>query len=357
MGRALSADLRWRVVWGRDLLDLSIKTIARSLQINKRTVQRILRRFDATGAVRSFQGKPGGLEGEAGSKKMTYEQDMKLLELVTIMDDRSMLNEIALNFADATGTDVHISTICRAMRRLGFTRKKARRRTTHHASSGREPPRCPLPNFAPPVATQLHNLAIQCDELRACQFYNWIMTNCAAHQLLFIDETSKDHRALNRSYGYALRGMKPRSNLGNFSRGDRWSFLAAFDLHGFVDYYAISGTFKSDDFLDGAEVAILPHVTPWPGPRSVVVLDNASIHKRQEFVDAVKAKGATVVFLPPYCWFLNPIEEGFGHAKQWVQRNDVACRAMGKTILFFDAALKSITPAMARSCFHSCGYL
>ena len=84
------------------------------------------------------------------------------------------------------------------------------------------------------------------------------MTHCQPHQLFFADETSKDYRALNRSYGYALRGLRPRTDRGFFARGDRRSFLASFDMHGFVDYYAIQGTCKGEDFLDGAEIAILP---------------------------------------------------------------------------------------------------
>ena len=48
------------------------------------------------------------------------------------------------------------------------------------------------------------------------------------------------------------------------------------------------------------------------------MLDNASIHKRQEFVDA---RGGIVEWLPPYCWHLNPIEEGFGCIRQWLMQN------------------------------------
>jgi hypothetical protein len=91
------------------------------------------------------------------------------------------------------------------------------------------------------------------------------MNNCTLQMLLFIDETSKDHRAMQRSYGYALRGKPPRSDTSTHWRGDRRSFLAAFDVHGFVDHYSVGGTFNSDAYLDGVEVAVAPHVTPWPG--------------------------------------------------------------------------------------------
>ena len=57
---------------------------------------------------------------------MTPEMDMKLLGIVTVMDDKSMLLEIFEQFCKDAGVAPHISTICRAMKRLGFTRKKVR---------------------------------------------------------------------------------------------------------------------------------------------------------------------------------------------------------------------------------------
>ena len=252
----------------------------------------------------------------------------RLLELVTIMDDETMLCEIHEEFCAQNGVTIDVSTVCRAMARLGFNRKR------------------------------LHRLAVQCDQHRANQFYVSVTLHHQAHQLFFLDETSKDQRAYNRSYGYALRGLKPRSNLGIFSRGQRISTLGAFDMHGFVDWYSIPGTFRGDDFLDAVEAAVLAHVTPFPGPRSVIILDNASIHKRQSFVDAVGRKGGFVMWLPPYCWHLNPIEEGFGCVRQWLMRNKHLAEILpGGTRAMLDIAFDSVTPAQARSCFHHCGYL
>jgi len=59
---------------------------------------------------------------------------------------------------------------------------------------------------------------------------------------------------------------------------------------------------------------LLPHLTPWnpasPTANSVVVMDNCSIHDAAA-VAAVRATGALCIFLPPYCPYLNPIEEAF----------------------------------------------
>ncbi len=45
----------------------------------------------------------------------------------------------------------------------------------------------------------------------------------------------------------------------------------------------------------------------FPGPYSVLVLDNASIHKGQYFLDICDAKGIRVEYLPPYSPDLNPV--------------------------------------------------
>ena len=126
MPRSLSNDLRWRVVWARDGHGDTHAEVAQRLGISERTVERILKRFDETGDVRTWQGKRGGVSTAPWKQKMTYEQDMKLLELVTIMDDKSMLTEIHHQFYLSTEVDISISTVCRAMWRLGFTRKRVR---------------------------------------------------------------------------------------------------------------------------------------------------------------------------------------------------------------------------------------
>lgn len=49
---AYSPDIRWRMVWLRISLEMSIKSIAKRLQVGVATVYRILSRFESTGDVR-----------------------------------------------------------------------------------------------------------------------------------------------------------------------------------------------------------------------------------------------------------------------------------------------------------------
>jgi len=45
----------------------------------------------------------------------------------------------------------------------------------------------------------------------------------------------------------------------------------------------------------------------YPGPYSVLVMDNVSIHKGQHLLDICNAKGVRVEYLPPYSPDLNPV--------------------------------------------------
>ena len=48
---------------------------------------------------------------------------------------------------------------------------------------------------------------------------------------------------------------------------------------------------------------------------AVVVMDNASFHKRTDRVEAMEQSGALPEFLPPYRPDLNPIEQKWAQAK------------------------------------------
>jgi transposase len=123
---ALSDDMRWLILSKHYLEGLSRRTIAKQLRCHRRTVSRLVARFEETGDIRSRQGQRFRPGAASANTIMTPEMDMKLLEIVTVMDDKSLLLEIFEQFCKDAGVAPHISTICRAMKRLGFTRKKVR---------------------------------------------------------------------------------------------------------------------------------------------------------------------------------------------------------------------------------------
>ena len=59
-------------------------------------------------------------------------------------------------------------------------------------------------------------------------------------------------------------------------------------------------------------------------PRSVVMMDNASIHHLERANDIITGVGAKLVFLPPYSPVLMPLEEVFAKVKGVLKANDGA---------------------------------
>ena len=60
---------------------------------------------------------------------------------------------------------------------------------------------------------------------------------------------------------------------------------------------------------------------PFPGPNSVLIMDNARIHHNSELINIVQELGGKVEFLPPYSPDLNPIERSFSVIKAWIKRH------------------------------------
>ena len=74
------------------------------------------------------------------------------------------------------------------------------------------------------------------------------------------------------------------------------------------------------------ENILLPHLLPFNGInlRSIVVMDNASIHHVEEVTDLIEVQaGAKVCYLPPYSPDLNPVEGIFSQVKSIMKQNDI----------------------------------
>jgi transposase len=59
------------------------------------------------------------------------------------------------------------------------------------------------------------------------------------------------------------------------------------------------------------DIYIETRLAPTLAPGEVVILDNLAVHNRQRVAEALKARGAWFLFLPPYSPDLNPIEMAF----------------------------------------------
>lgn len=73
----------------------------------------------------------------------------------------------------------------------------------------------------------------------------------------------------------------------------------------------------------------IPHMTPFPGKRSVLIMDNASIHHCLELLPLVNTAGGILLYTPPYCFDCTPLDNGaFGWVKRYLQQHDLLFRTV-----------------------------
>lgn len=150
-------------------------------------------------------------------------------------------------------------------------------------------------------------------------FYLHKLSGLRSYQLIFIDESGCDMRAGNRTKGWSPRGVAPLQ-IARFSRGLRWQILPAYTQDGILYSRVFEGSTDATVFEDFIR-DLLPLCCKFPGPRSVLVMDNASIHGSRSVQNMCMNAGVQLLFLPPYSPDLNPIEEYFSELKAFIKRN------------------------------------
>lgn len=89
----------------------------------------------------------------------------------------------------------------------------------------------------------------------------------------------------------------------------------ALSLH--VYFQGSTDTTLFGDFIE----QLLHHCSRWPEPKSVLVIDNASIHYSARIKQLCSKAGVKLLYLLPYSLDLNPIEEFFAELKTFIKQN------------------------------------
>ena len=98
-------------------------------------------------------------------------------------------------------------------------------------------------------------------------------------------------------------------------------------------------------------------MNPYPGPNSVIVLDNAKIHHDEGLIEYLQAFGVHIEFLPPYLPDLNPIKTAFSAIKSFLKKNRDFIESCNDPIYALLIASFHITAAMAEGFFKGTIYL
>jgi transposase len=166
--------------------------------------------------------------------------------------------------------------------------------------------------------------------------------------LVFLDETWAT-TAMARTRGRCPRGERLVCPVPH----GRWrttTFLCGLRADGLAAPLVLDGAMDGPAFLAWVERMLAPALRPG----DTVVADNLGSHKVAGVREAIEARGASLLHLPPYSPDLNPIELAFSKLKRLLRA--AAARTADALEAAIGAALGQFTPAECASYLRHCGY-
>ncbi len=167
-------------------------------------------------------------------------------------------------------------------------------------------------------------------------------------RLKFVDEAGVN-LALTRLFGRAPRGQRVTDSVPQ-NYGENVTMLGALSMVGVEALMTVNGATDGSIFL----VFVREVLAPTLRAGDVVIWDNLGAHRSVVVREAVEAKGAKLIFVPPYSPDMNPIERCWSKIKTFLRA------AKARTREALEAAIKqslaTVSESDARSWFAHCGY-
>ncbi len=310
---ALSMDIREKVVKAI-AGGMSRRQAAARFDIGPATAVRWAKRVETTGDV-----APMKMGGDRRSQRIEAHADFILAQLkqqpdLTILELREKIRE-------RHGVGFGHATVWRFLARHKITRKK---KTGHASEQEKE------------------------DVASAREAWFEGQLDLDPLKLVFIDETAGSTN-MARRFGWARQGERCRASVP-FGHWRTKTLIAA------LRFDRIDAPMTIDGALDGA--AFLAYVEQLLAPTlcagEIVAMDNVPIHKVAGVREAIEARGASVLHLPPYSPDFNPIEKPFSKIKSILGR--IAARTVDALEAAVGEALRSFTPQECMNYFASSGY-
>ena len=118
-----------------------------------------------------------------------------------------------------------------------------------------------------------------------------------------------------RLRGWAPRGQRCHAAIPH----GHWktvTFVGGLTVVGFIAPMLLDGPMDGEVFRAWCEQMLAPALRPG----DIVIMDNLAAHKVDGIRQAIEARGATLLYLPPYSPDLNPIENAFAKLKAHVRK-------------------------------------
>lgn len=167
-------------------------------------------------------------------------------------------------------------------------------------------------------------------------------------RFVFLDETGAATNMIRR-YGWGPRSER----LVDATPHGHWrttTLIAGLRSTGLVAPLVLDGPMTGKAFLAYVGQFLVPTLTRG----DVVVLDNLAAHKVAGIREAIRATGASLLYLPPYSPDLNPIEQAFAKLKALLRK--AAARTREDLWTTIGRLLSTFTPTECRNYLANSGY-
>ena len=272
--RAYALDLRERIVksWQQGQPK---SQLARAFMVSLSSVKRYIQRFHALGHVRPTEQRRMQSKLNRGLRK-------RLARQVEAHPDFTLAQH-AEWWNQRHEVQVSESILSRALRRLGWTRKKK----TVGAAERDEAERA---------------------------VYRALIKTLKVEDVIVVDE-SGTRIGMIPLYARAPRGCRAYDRtIVNY--GQNVTLLAGMTVNGMQAAMTLNGAVDEAAFETYIRKVLLPTLRPG----QIVIMDNLTSHKTDTVETLLNQAGCQVLFLPAYSPDLSPIEEAFSKLKAFVRR-------------------------------------
>ncbi|KAG0434117.1 hypothetical protein DMUE_5292 [Dictyocoela muelleri] len=188
--------------------------------------------------------------------------------------------EVKNIIADSHDLRLSVSTVCRKIKKVGITRKRL---------------------------TSVPNERNSVERVNERKIYATDISRISYENLVFLDETGFNEH-IKRAYGYSLKNSRAYITVPA-NRGINRSLLCAINSRGLIGYEYLTGSYNSNLFLAFLERILVPYFVL--NPNSILIMDNARIHKTNSVLSFLQEKRILYRFNIPYTPQLKPIEVFF----------------------------------------------
>jgi transposase len=132
-------------------------------------------------------------------------------------------------------------------------------------------------------------------------------------KIIYIDESGIDDNEVN-SYAWSKKGRRANS-MKYGERKIRLSMIGSLNVNIFFAPFVFEGSCNRSIFEIYIEKVLLPNLKPG----QIIILDNASIHKKGKIAELIASAECSIIYLPPYSPDLNPIEHHWFSVKHRIK--------------------------------------